>query len=185
LATSPEARFAVRRCRADSDPISAGDGVGVGANPGDGAEAAQVRASGLLRLALVSLMLQSLCNRAQVVAWEVLRRRLASDEGCQSPEEEAADLANHLFARPGCSESDFIRQEAIRSLEDDPGLAELVVQSLRVLNTVEFASTGRAPEPVLGGAILLCLGSRFPEESNPESFQELIAVREKELGNGE
>ncbi|MBI3574472.1 MAG: hypothetical protein HY083_02270, partial [Gammaproteobacteria bacterium] len=66
------------------------------------------------------------------------------------------------------------REEALAWLERQQLFKQLVVQTLRVDNTVEFARTGQAPNPIIGAAILERYGRQFREEPNPESYNSLL-----------
>lgn len=91
----------------------------------------------------------------------------------------ASAVANHFFGK----ESDLahtrgfdlpsLYEEGNAWLQKNPLFKELVVQSLRVLNTVEFARTGKAP--VIGESLLVQFGPEFPLSPNPETYAALVA----------
>lgn len=66
------------------------------------------------------------------------------------------------------------RKEALAWLERRPIFKELIVQTLRVRNTVKYSLTGQSPDPVIGISILELYGEHFPNEPNPENYNELI-----------
>lgn len=68
------------------------------------------------------------------------------------------------------------REEALIWLERQQLFKQLVVQTLRVDNTVEFARTGQAPDPIIGATILERYGKQFREEPNPESYNSLLSA---------
>ena len=67
------------------------------------------------------------------------------------------------------------RDEAFAWLELQPLFKKLVVQTLRVDNTVAFALTGEAPMPVIGIATLERYGAQFRDGPNPVSYQSLVS----------
>ena len=92
----------------------------------------------------------------------------------------AGAQASLLFDKPLASEHELLhvdreREVALAWLERQPLFKKLVVQTLRVNNTVEFARTGQAPDPIIGAAMLEHYGRQFREEPNPESFYSLLS----------
>lgn len=66
------------------------------------------------------------------------------------------------------------RKESLAWLERRPIFKELIVQTLRVRNTVTYSLTGQSPDPIIGISILEQYGEHFPNEPNPENYNELL-----------
>lgn len=72
-------------------------------------------------------------------------------------------------------EVDRERAEALAWMERWPVFQELIVQTLRVDNTLEYARTGQAPEPIIGATVLERYGRQFPDAPDPESYPALLS----------
>jgi len=89
-----------------------------------------------------------------------------------------AALANYLFGKPPSDvhqqtlDMEAAYDEAREELENDRPLRELVVQSLRVASTIEFAKTSKSKFP--GADILDMFGGEIPEAPTPDSYQTLL-----------
>ena len=111
------------------------------------------------------------------------------DAGMSQANEESEQLniaarvgaqASLLFDKPLASEHMQLdiereREEALAWLERQSLFKKLVVQTLRVDNTIEFARTGQAPNPIVGAAILERYGKQYRDEPNPETYNSLVS----------
>lgn len=89
----------------------------------------------------------------------------------------AGAQANLLFDAPleyHVPDIERERKEAFAWLERRPIFKELIVQTLRVRNTGMYALTGQSPDPIIGISILEQYGKHFPNEPNPENYNELL-----------
>jgi hypothetical protein len=97
----------------------------------------------------------------------------------------AAASANYLFNQPfhpmhlETFTKEVIEEEAMMWLSanerGDKNFCKLVVQSLRVLNTLEFMNNKNLHTTIIGEAILLEYGHNYKEEPNPKNYKELIS----------
>ena len=51
---------------------------------------------------------------------------------------------------------------------------KLIVQTLRVDNTLHYARSGQVPDPIIGKTLLESFGKQFKEEPNPDSYYALL-----------
>lgn len=90
----------------------------------------------------------------------------------------AAAVANCFFGKSPdprhVQQFNFVtlQTEAAGWLKANEPFRELVVQSLRVLNTAAHESSPTGP--VIGESILVVFGSDYPDEPNPETYEELV-----------
>ena len=98
----------------------------------------------------------------------------------------AAASANYLFNQPfhpthlETFTKEEIKEEAMMLLDSanrlgDKNFCKLVVQSLRVLNTLEYMNNKDSHKSIIGEPILLEYGHNYKEEPNPKNYKELIS----------
>lgn len=127
--------------------------------------------------------MRTLADAAQATAYCALFDYFHSEKSDSDAEEniraaKAAAIANYFFGKmsdPVHTKSfglSGLYKEGISWLQANPRFQELVVQSLRVRNTVEFARTGKAPQ--IGMSLLESFGSAFPAAPDPESYSALV-----------
>jgi len=59
-------------------------------------------------------------------------------------------------------------------MEKNPLMMELVIQTLRVRNTIHFAKYGEPSEPLIGEEVLESYGSRVSQEPDPDNYAALV-----------
>ena len=121
--------------------------------------------------------LSYLANLTTAYKIESLLKEQHSDKNESEIGKILAFRTNYLFGRQVSESHAHIDAESeINSaniwLSNDSLFRELVVQSLRVMNTSKIAKGGDAV--IAGGEILKLHGSSFPEGPTPEYYKELV-----------
>ncbi|MDP2229942.1 hypothetical protein [Methylotenera sp.] len=92
----------------------------------------------------------------------------------------AAAISNYLFCKPFQQmhkeklDEDAVIADAERWLRTDDLFCGLIVQSLRVMNTLEFRNKNNSEETIIGEKILNEYGHIYKDAPNPQSFENLI-----------
>lgn len=97
----------------------------------------------------------------------------------------ASATTNYLFNNPfnqnhlEAFTKEMIVEEAMRWLDSSDGMGDknfckLVVQSLRVLNTLEYINNKDSYTKLIGEEILTKYGKNYRDEPNPKTYKQLI-----------
>lgn len=99
------------------------------------------------------------------------RERLATRAGYQ-----AKLLLSEPLNRPkyGSVSGDIESLNAAVFMEKNPLMMELVVQTLRVKNTIYFAKYGEASKPLIGIEVLEYYGPKVKIEPDPDNYAALV-----------
>lgn len=128
-------------------------------------------------------------ERLTKVSYMATTMMMMHDAGMSQASEDSEQLdiatrigaqASLLFDKPLAPEQMQLdiereREEALAWLERQVLFKKLVIQTLRVNNTIEFARTGQAPDPIIGAAILERYGEQYQDEPNPETYNSLVS----------
>ena len=126
--------------------------------------------------------MESLTNIAQMAVYMMLTNLFQVDAAQTDGERDvvatkAAAWANYLFGKSPSPQHahlnpDAEHQDAQSWLKQNRVARELVVQSLRVANTIAYGKTSTAPE--LGMDLLSSFGAEFPNAPDPASYEALV-----------
>jgi len=70
---------------------------------------------------------------------------------------------------------DKVRYDALTWLDHQHVFKELVIQTLRVANSLEYLSRGQVPGPTIGASVLERYKNHSPEDLNPDAYQALLS----------
>ncbi len=121
-----------------------------------------------------------LADAAQMVTCSALFNHYSHDSAISDDQRAARAAAgtNYLFGKEPdprhASQFDLpeLQAEVTSWLKANAAFEKLVIQSLRVLNTAMYATSGTAP--IIGQVVLSTLGRNYPDAPDPQTFEALI-----------
>ncbi len=132
----------------------------------------------------VVVQMERLANASRMATAMMLMKELGMSEAGSEEEKmqiavRAGAQASILFDQPLAPEHGDLDIEAERYsvlawFKRQSIFKELIVQTLRVDNTLQYARSGQAPDPIIGKVLLESYGEEFKEAPDPESYYKLL-----------
>lgn len=127
--------------------------------------------------------MKNLANVAQLITGMTLLKHyrvgeIADEDDQKVRAARASAIANYFFGKTSDPihtrgfDLPALYEEGHQWLQQNEPFRELVVQSLRVLSTVEYERSGNAT--VVGEELLVKFGREFPSSPSPETYEALI-----------